>query len=163
MSAQDPLGDRLPALGRLLPRCAENDDGSPRRSVPGDQARSHGRRGNGLLRAKLIHTAPATAGPRNWSPRRNGECSRQRWDTVSRLPLMASVTVPIPGKGFNLSRPGTEGSNLVRSSEESGANRVAAPAVSRNWEIERCRIQAAGAIEALAAEPWRRARRTRRR
>jgi hypothetical protein len=26
----------------------------PRRSVPGDQARGHGRRGNGLLRAKLV-------------------------------------------------------------------------------------------------------------
>ena len=53
-----------------------------------------------------------------------GSASRQRWDTVSRLPLMASVTVPIPGKGLNLSRPGTEGSNPVPSSGESSANLI---------------------------------------
>ena len=41
----------------FFPGAPKNDDGSPRRSVPGDQARGHGRRGNGLLWAKLITDA----------------------------------------------------------------------------------------------------------
>src|SRR5262249_56639333 len=48
-AAQDPVGDRLPASRRLLPRRAENDAGPARRRVAGDEASGHGRGPEGLL------------------------------------------------------------------------------------------------------------------
>ena len=51
--AQDHVGDRLSAPGRVLPRRAEDGAGQDRGAVARDQAPGDGRRGDGVLRPQL--------------------------------------------------------------------------------------------------------------
>ncbi len=73
-AAQDPMGDRLSAPGRLLPGGAADDAGPPRGIVGRDQAPGHGRRGHGLLRPALINSGTTGAGA---SRARNGKTYRR--------------------------------------------------------------------------------------
>src|ERR1700720_1438359 len=64
-TAQDHVGDRLSAPGRVLPGRAKDDRKAARRPVSRHQAWRHGRRRDGVLRSELTRaniSTPALAG-----------------------------------------------------------------------------------------------------